>query len=498
MDRLMPPWSGRLSDDQIWDVVAYAQTLGTSQDDIAAGEAVYEANCVACHASDGTSSVPDAPDFSDATAMSTRSAQALFDVVSQGQGKMPAFADALSEEERWQVVDYLRTLSYEPIMAEGVIVGQVRNGTTGQPVGNVEVVLRRWGTESELLPFTARADSDGNFRFEGLDTQSHAFYRLEVSYDDISFPSDFVNFEPDNTQLSLPISVYETTTSDEAIRVERFHFIIIGDQPGSLSVLELYQFSNQGDRAYVGTEGEAGLRETARMALPAGAQGLTVQNGSLGVDFVETDDGLAATSPIVPGGESFEVAFVYVVPFTGNRLDLDRPLYYETASVNALLMDMGATLDSKALDFAGDRAAQGQNFLQYTGQDIGAGEILPIRLNDLDKIEFPSTSEQPDPSNVMPSTGLSQTTLVWVMLGLGGLAIAFSLFYPSLRPRFAATAPAGEADLAQERQRLLLTLARLDQAYEAGDLNEAVYRRARARRKADLADVLRRMQQEEI
>jgi len=498
MDRLMPPWGGRLSDEQIWDVVAYAQTFATSPDDIAAGEAVYAADCVACHAADGTGAVPDAPDFSDATAMSTQSSQALFDVVSQGQGEMPAFADGLSEEERWQVIDYLRTFSYEPITAEGVIVGQVQNATTGEAVGDVEVTLRRWGTESELPPFTARADSDGNFRFEGLDTGSHAFYRLEVSYDDISFPSDFVNFEPGEAQLSLPVSIYETTTSDEDIRVERFHFIIIAEQPGFLSVLELYQFSNQGDRAYVGTEGEAGLRETARMALPAGAEGLTVQNGSLGVDFVETDDGLAATSPIIPGGQTFEVAFVYVMPYTGNSLDLDRPLFYETASVNALLMDIGATLFSEALDFAGDRAAQGQNFLQYTGQDLGAGETLPIRLDDLNKIEFPSASEQPDRTPVMPSTGLSQTTLLWVMLGLGGLAIAFALIYPSLRPRFAAAAPAGEADLAQERQRLLLTLARLDQAHEAGDLNESAYRRARARRKAELADVLRQMQQDEV
>jgi mono/diheme cytochrome c family protein len=499
MDRLMPPWGGRLSDDELWDVVAYAQALGMSPGDIEAGEALYEENCAACHAADGSGAVVDASDFSNAAIMATQSPQALFDVVSQGRGEMPAFTDQMAEVERWQVVDYVRTLSYEPIVSEGAVAGQVGNATTGEPMGDVEVRLRRWGTESELPPLVAQADSDGNFRFEGLDTGSHAFYLAEVTYDDVPFPSDFVSFEPGVAQLSVPVNVYETTTSDGDIKVERFHFIVIGEQPGFFSVLELYQFSNLGERAYVGTVNEEGFRETVRMALPAGAQDLTLQGGALGVDFLETDEGLVATSPIIPGAEAFEVAFVYIAPYSGKTLDLDRPLYYDTATVNGLVMDVGAKLESGALSYDGERAAQGQTFLQYTAQDLATGETLPIQLVDLDKIEFASTPEPADgtsatSSSVMPSSGLSQTTLLWITLGLGALAIVFVLIYPSLRPRLVGEAPTNQSDLVRERQRLLLTLARLDQAYEAGDLNETAYRRARARRKAELADVLRRLQ----
>jgi hypothetical protein len=93
---------------------------------------------------------------------------------------------------------------------------------------------------------------------------------------------------------------------------------------------------------------------------------------------------------------------------------------------------------------------------------------------------------------------LKQTTLLWVMLGLGALAVAFGLGYPSLRPRLMGQDYASENDLARERQRLLLTLARLDQAYAAGQLNQALYQRARARRKAELAEVLRRLQEGEL
>jgi len=498
MDRLMPPWGGSLNDDQIWDVVTYVQTLATSPEDIAAGETIYETNCASCHGTDGSGAIPRAPDFSDAAAMATQSPQTLFDVVSQGQGEMPAFASQFSEEEVWKVVDYVRTLSYEPIASEGVIAGQVQNATTGELVEDVEVRLRRWQKESELSPLIAQAEDDGNFRFEGLDTGEHAFYRAEVNYNDVSFPSDFVGFEKGATQLSVPVNVYETTTSDEDINVERFHFIVIGDQPGFLSVLELYQFSNLGDRAYVGAVNEEGLRETVRMALPAGALELALQGGTLGVDFLETEEGLIATSPIIPGVETFDVAFVYVVPYSESTLTLDRPLYYDTDSVNGLVMDVGAKLESGTLSYDGERAAQGQTFLQYTAQGLSRGSTLPIQLVDLDKIEFASTSEPASGPPVMPSTGLSQTILLWMMLGLGALAILFVLAYPSLKPRLAGESPSSRGQLMRERQRLLLTLARLDDAYEAGDLSETVYRRARARRKAELSELIRQIQDSEL
>jgi mono/diheme cytochrome c family protein len=499
MDRLMPPWGGQLSDDQIWDVVAYAQTFATPPDDIAAGKSIYEANCATCHANDGTAVAPGAPNFADAAAMATQSPQAMFDVVSQGQSDMPAFASQLSEQERWQVVDYLRTFSYQPITFDGVITGQVQNATISQPVGDVEVRLRRWGIDSELPSVTTKADADGYFRFENLDTGGHTFYNLEVLYNGITFPSEFATFDPGSTELSMPVNVYETTTSDEAVKVDRLHFIVMGNEPGSFSVLELYQFSNDSDRAYVGTVNDAGQRETVRIALPAGAQNLFLQRGTLGVDFLETDDGLVSTSVIVPGQDSFEVAFVYLVPYSGTTLDLNRSVYYDTNTVNGLLLDVGAKLESDVLTFGGERSAQGQNYLQYTAQELKAGETLPIRLNDLDKVEFSSTTSATASGGsaaVMPSTGLRQTTLLLTMLGLGALVILFGVFYPRLRPRLRGEGIGLESDLKQERQRLLLTLARLDQAYEAGQLNETVYQRARAQRKAELTNVLQRLQDE--
>jgi hypothetical protein len=385
-----------------------------------------------------------------------------------------------------------------PSPAVGAITGQVKNGTTGQLVANAEVHLRRWQADAELPSLTTQADASGNFRFEGLDTDDQVFYRATVTYNGVPFPGQFANFEPGASQLSLPLDVYETTSEDTAITVDRFHFIIMSDQPGAFAVLELYQFSNQGDRAYVGSLDKDGQRETVRVALPEGAQSLSLQGGTLGVDFLQTDGGLVATSPVVPGTDTFDMAFMYAVPYAGKSLNLSRPLYYATTSVNGLMLDAGEKLTSDALTFVGQRPVQNQSYLQYAGQNLKAGAVLPLQLDDLDKMKFASPTgpdASDNPAAALPLGGdLSQTALLWLVLALGGIALVLGLAYPRLRTRLrgAAAAVSQTGDPALERQHLLLTLARLDQAYDAGRLNEAVYRRVRARRKAELTEIMRR------
>lgn len=85
---------------------------------IASGSSVYQANCVICHGADARGDGPMAqtlnPPPSDLTVHITQHPDAdLFDFVSNGiQGSaMPAFKDRLSEEERWNVLNYLKSVA---------------------------------------------------------------------------------------------------------------------------------------------------------------------------------------------------------------------------------------------------------------------------------------------------------------------------------------------------------------------------------------------------
>jgi len=79
------------------------------------GKILYAKNCVSCHGQkgDGLGFRSTLPNFTDAKAMAAKTDQDLFNKISNG-GKgtgMPAWNKVLSEQERWHILAYIRTLS---------------------------------------------------------------------------------------------------------------------------------------------------------------------------------------------------------------------------------------------------------------------------------------------------------------------------------------------------------------------------------------------------
>ena len=69
IDKTMPPWQNEMTDTEIWNTVAYAWSLHTSQSDIGDGEVIYQESCAVCHGEGGAGDGPDATseinDFTD-------------------------------------------------------------------------------------------------------------------------------------------------------------------------------------------------------------------------------------------------------------------------------------------------------------------------------------------------------------------------------------------------------------------------------------------------
>jgi len=91
---------------------------------IEAGQTIYSANCASCHGENGGGDGPAAAAldpkptaFSDADIMATMTDSYLYWRISEGgiappfNSQMPPWKDALSEEQIWQVITYIRTLS---------------------------------------------------------------------------------------------------------------------------------------------------------------------------------------------------------------------------------------------------------------------------------------------------------------------------------------------------------------------------------------------------
>ncbi len=114
-----PPSEGLQS--KPWKAPAWADTLRNpfagDPAAIEAGAAIYKQQCAVCHGArgrgDGPAGIALNPRPANLTskAVQEQSDGALYWKITTGRGPMPAFKSILTDEQRWQVVAYLRTLA---------------------------------------------------------------------------------------------------------------------------------------------------------------------------------------------------------------------------------------------------------------------------------------------------------------------------------------------------------------------------------------------------
>ncbi len=87
---------------------------------IALGKKIYERQCLACHGAQGKGDGPVAahlekrPGNLSNPKLWEQSDGALFWKVNEGHRPMPTFKRIMSDEERWPVINYIRTLAPRP------------------------------------------------------------------------------------------------------------------------------------------------------------------------------------------------------------------------------------------------------------------------------------------------------------------------------------------------------------------------------------------------
>ncbi len=490
MARMMPPWKDRLTDQEIWDTVAYAWTLHTSAGEIELGRQVYEANCASCHGPDGrgAASAPGVPDLTDFAATSSVSQATWAQAVAAGKGEMPGFADKLSAEEQAAVLEHTRGLSFGgPLFrgplakGTGVITGTVTNETTGEPLAGLTVELGVFDTTTLLGQQTAVSDANGLYSFTELDTDPGLAYVVRTDYPaGVPYNTDFVSFGEGETAKELSLAVYETTTEAASLRTDRVHYIVEFES-GRALVAELLLFSLDGNRTYTG-DGSAVLR----VSLPAGAQNVEIDGDDGSGRFELTDGGFVDKLPLRPGTNVRQLLFRYSLPYTGSQFDLVHTLAYPAANVNALISDVGQQVSSPQLANQGVRSTENGGYHNLLGQNLAAGQQVVIRMTNL-----PTAGGISSAAGTTASGGLNP----WLLAALIGLAAGGALaliLLPIVRSRSTAAGAAVTAAAGATQADLVDALARLDLAYEAGELSETTYRDQRLRLKAQLSDLLRR------
>jgi len=107
-----PPWEAPEAAKQVKNPVK------PTKEGLASSAKLFRENCMTCHGESGAGDGPAAEslmrhpaNFTDKKMMSAATDGELFWKITTGRGPMPSWQDQLSETERWQMVNYLRTLT---------------------------------------------------------------------------------------------------------------------------------------------------------------------------------------------------------------------------------------------------------------------------------------------------------------------------------------------------------------------------------------------------
>lgn len=507
----MPPFgpasSNPLDEASLWDAVAAVYSFSTPAESVMMGQAVYNANCAACHGETGLGDGPEAA--ADAAGLDLTRLDYWFSrsnemVLAQLSGtEIAEHTYELSEAELAAAVDYGRTFSYsyaappEPAAPiEGAVVtGQVNNGTTGAIVSGSEAMLRAFTMDfQEALSMTTTVDVDGRFQFELPEVQPDWVFLAGYEYNDLTFSSDAGQISTANQPLDMSIIVYETTSDPANISYEQVHIIMDFQSEDLLQVSELYVINNGGTAVFVGETGNPD-GGTIRFNLPEDAQSPVFERtlGSFdstipATEIIQIGDGWADTLPLQPGSGGLNLIISYLLPYK-DGMTVSHALPYAARQANVILPDAGVNISGGGWEFQGTSAMGTSSFLSYAHAELAAGSDLTFTF-----------SGEPTQTSGMTGNAVTPRNSTNELLIGGGvllIAIAAAIFIF----RNWQTTPAhsdaynyddeyvDEEPAADAATQLLQAIADLDEAYEQGQLDEADYTQQREQLKSELKNL---------
>lgn len=364
---LMPPWKNRFNEQDRWNVTSYVYSMHYTPAMIAQGKQVWSAQCSSCHGEDGAG-LGKLPSLADSAALISRSDTQIFRLLTDGMEDGSHKFDSLSETDRRAVTAYTRTLGWDNAEVIGVnfaqatptpnatatpsipdtdtitVQGKLSNGTAeGKIPAGVTVTVRIIESTASgfnvVLTKEVTTDAQGAFSLADIPRRNGLVYIAASNYAGVlqtGAPKPLQSGS--GPTLDLSFSVYETTTDNSALRIDRQRMFIDFISPTVALIQQGIVFVNTGDKVYVG---DPASRIVLEVPLPTDATNITVSQDANDGQFQIGNGGVLQSSvPISPGTSS--VQFSYQLNFQGN-LTITQPTRYEVADFVAYVPSGGGS-----------------------------------------------------------------------------------------------------------------------------------------------------------
>ena len=440
IENFMPPFDS-LSDQERWDVVAYAQSLSSTSAEINLGESLFDEKCVDCPTEI----------FTNQEMMAALSTDDLVNLLAEGGEGIPSLGSSLSEDELTAIAVYLRALTvaasesatiaatpdeFQPaspseegmpsegeqtastpespseVARLGSVSGMLLNGSGGDVPSGVEVTLVGFerttgqdGSPVEVVNETIKSNRSGAYLFEDVDISEGRIFFVETNYQGINFQSELTVSEAEMTELTIPdLALYESTTDSGGLVVEQLHISFDMAIENGVQVFELYTISNLSNKAYVFVTDGTSL---PFMPLPEGAVNVGLELSQDSAPIMSTEDGFA----IPPSDKFYSIIAFFNMPYD-KKLELSQPLALPVSSALVIVPEGIKVKADQLTDEGLQQTQQGFNVQMYSGSGLNAGSSLEMTLSG--NVKSAGTSTSPDNRQIL-------------LIGAGAFGIALIL-----------------------------------------------------------------------
>ncbi len=494
---IMPPWSNRLTDSQMWNVTAYA--FGLRDGDVPAPNAT---EAVAQPLPDSTEEPADSTPAP--TEAVTETAPEATEASTGGAESTPAATEAPTEAAPAATQEPAGTEEPLDVTDTFTLTGTVSNGTAGGTLP-AELTLQirvaaldHNGLPQEIHNAETTMAADGTYVFENVPLNPNAIASIQTDYAGITqFSQSLIIGDVVDDSYDLPFLIYETTTDPVDIKIATSDvYVDAVTSEGASLVLQTFVFVNNSDRIYIGQD-----NRTLTITLPNDVANATVEDFAGTADrFEQTQEGTRTifydSAPIYPGTNDGILA-TFNKAYTGS-MTVVQAFNYEVGVFSVYVaQDRGLELDGDQFQPTDPRTLN--NDVTYNGYTIPSAIPLGTVVQYVVK-DGPNT-----PSSTSTTSG-SATTAADAensflqdnrnfILGIGILLViagGMYMLYDLQKTRILAgqrpSGPASKVNIKATREELIAQIAALDEEYEAGNIGDEEYETQRQA----LKDALRR------
>jgi mono/diheme cytochrome c family protein len=405
-----------------------------------------------------------------------------------------------------------------PVASSGdtlTVQGRLLQGTADGPSIPAGLVVELYALDAQgnlAGAYNATSDEDGAFSVPNVTRTAGDMYLIQVTYDDVPQGVQINPIQGDENTLTQDVTLYERTTDTSDIAIS-FAQMLINFAPSDDCGLEVWlqlNIVNNTDKIVTSDEtaGPNGWFVSATMQLPAGSFGIQpmeTQNSARYV--VDTVDGVPVvkdTWPLRPG-QVHSITVAYYLPYDNGAV-IDQSFDYP-------VIDGAVLVPNDTVDFTSDQFdTTGTWSYRVTHGGVRVTELQPdekidpdtdftlVKMHELLKpvsangrIIFDLAGKPTRTAAVIATTPTlptdnrtSSTNTLPLVLAGGGIVLLMFGVVLWWRQRTSVQVPVSAGggwqppDPSASKETLLKEITTLDDAYEAGHIDDDIYEERRA------------------